>query len=613
MRPSRKAGALWVILVCAAGVAVPAAATVTTGPRGGRSAGGAEQVPSAPASARGAVLPAVSLPPGSRLVDTVVSNTDPNLTNNDFYTDWEPSIAVDPAHPQHIVILAFSSCWSRTCDAQVNAAMWSSLDGGATWTKRYSLPPPPGVATGSGCPCDQTPDYGRGSKLYGTFMVESPSPPSYVYTGSTTNPASASAWAWQQTAGTANATNAAGTDADQPQLAVGPSPAALSQDNVYVAYDDFATSKPTLHVVANPTPLPSGPTLDRIVGVSSACCINPGLRLATAPTDGAVYALSQQATYNGAANPKIKIQYRLNRSTDGGNTWTLNGSNKGIQLASVPSDQIYDAVTALPRKFGTVNAIFGGIDSVTVDPTNGDVYVVYGARDLTTGKNRLSLIRLQKNASGGLTAGPSTFVTGQVESALPSIAVAQSGQIGVLYDTYNGTDAAGFPKFSAHLARSTNHGATFSNLVLSSWSSVTQDNSNPNQRVLGDYQQLKTTGMSFYGTFTANGAGFGRPVANADPIFFMVPAAPAISSISPTSEARGATGQQITINGRGFRTGAIAGFGGGVTVSSTVFNSSTKLTATVNVSSGASVGSRTVSVTNPNQGVGTCAACFNVT
>jgi hypothetical protein len=279
----------------------------------------------------------------------------------------------------------------------------------------------------------------------------------------------------------------------------------------------------------------------------------------------------------------------------------------------VPSDQIDDAVTGAPRKFGTVNALLGGIDSVTVDPTNGDVYVVYGQRDLSTGKNQLKLIRLQKNTSGGLTAGTPTFVTGQVQSALPSIAIAKSGQIGVLYDTYDGTDASGFPKFSAHLARSTNHGATFGDLTLSSWSSVVKDNSDSRQRVLGDYQQLKTTGMRFYGTFTANGKGFGRPAANTDPIFFEVSASPAITSISPTSLPRGATGQHITINGLGFIAGATASFGTGVTVTSTAFNSGTKLTATVNVSPSATVGSRNVTVTNINMGAGTCTACFHIT
>ena len=143
---------------------------------------------------------------------------------------------------------------------------------------------------------------------------------------------------------------------------------------------------------------------DRI-GTSSECCVNPGLRLATDHRSGAIYAVWEVATFNSAASPQILVHYRLNRSTDGGKTWSLNGSSTGIQLAAVPSDQLYDSFTGNPMKFGTVNALFGGIDSVAVDPTTGDVYVVYGRRDTSTSKNRLEVIRLRKNASGGLTPG----------------------------------------------------------------------------------------------------------------------------------------------------------------------------------------------------------------
>ena len=610
---------------------------------------------------------------------------------------------MDPANPQHVVIAAFSSCWSQTCDANVNAALWTTVNGGTSWTKSYSVPPPTNVAAGSGCPCDQTPDYGRASRLFVSFLNELSSPPGRVYTGVSTNPTSATGWHWQISGGAAEPTNVAGTDADQPWLVTGPNPSALANDNVYVGYDDFSTSAPTIHVAVDAGTLPSSAPLDRTIGVSSACCINPGLRLATNHASGAVYALWQQATFNSATTPKIRVQYRLNRSIDGGKTWTLNGSPTGVQLASVGSDQIYDANTATPVKFGTVNALRGGIDSLAVDPTNGDVYVVYGQRDAGTAKNRLAIVRLTKNSNGGLTAGVPTFVTGQVQSALPSIAVAASGEIGVLYDTFDGVDGSGFPKFSAHLAKSLNRGATFRDLTLSTWSSAVKDNGSSTQRVLGDYQQMKTTGLGFYGTFTANGLGFGRPFANTDAIYFNVPADPVISAVTPAALGRRASAQRVVISGHGFQagakvtfanpgvtasgaptvtattitlsvsvsptatvgktnmtvtnpnggtttcscftvdaaptvttatpgslprsttnkpvvitgtgfvSGASAGFGPGVTVASTVWNSSTKLTATISVATNATIGTRTVTVSNPDKGAGNCTNCFAVT
>jgi hypothetical protein len=66
------------------------------------------------------------------IVDVVVSNTNPTLTNTDTFNDGETSIAVNPLNPDEIVITAFSGSWGA------NAPLWHSLDSGLTWTKRAS-------------------------------------------------------------------------------------------------------------------------------------------------------------------------------------------------------------------------------------------------------------------------------------------------------------------------------------------------------------------------------------------------------------------------------------------------------------------------------------------
>jgi hypothetical protein len=61
----------------------------------------------------------------------------------------------------------------------------------------------------------------------------------------------------------------------------------------------------------------------------------------------------------------------LNRSTDGGQTWTRNGSAAGIVVANADSTQ--------PQpKFCTVNALLGGVEHAAVDPKSGAV--VWGSR-----------------------------------------------------------------------------------------------------------------------------------------------------------------------------------------------------------------------------------------
>ena len=102
--------------------------------------------------------------PGGFIVDAVVNNTDPNLTNTDMFNDGETSIAVNPANPDEIVITAFSGSWGA------NAPLWHSTDGGNIWTKQFTIPAPPGIAAG-GCPCDQAVDYGRNNQMSGTFLI----------------------------------------------------------------------------------------------------------------------------------------------------------------------------------------------------------------------------------------------------------------------------------------------------------------------------------------------------------------------------------------------------------------------------------------------------------
>src|SRR5262249_42202062 len=45
------------------------------------------------------------------LRDVVVSNTNPNLTNTDFFNDGELSIAINPENHDEIVITSFAGFW----------------------------------------------------------------------------------------------------------------------------------------------------------------------------------------------------------------------------------------------------------------------------------------------------------------------------------------------------------------------------------------------------------------------------------------------------------------------------------------------------------------------
>jgi hypothetical protein len=127
------------------------------------------------------------------------------------------------------------------------------------------------------------------------------------------------------------------------------------QDDVYVAYDNFSGA-PDMRVAASPGTSPNNPpdfsSIDSLTGFSTGFG-NPGHRLATDSLSGAIYSLFQRVDHFNADGSK-NINFTLNRSTDGGLTWGLNGCPTGITVANG------DSVQPTP-KFGTVNALLGGV------------------------------------------------------------------------------------------------------------------------------------------------------------------------------------------------------------------------------------------------------------
>jgi len=108
-------------------------------------------------------------------------------------------------------------------------------------------------------------------------------------------------------------------------------------------------------------------------------------------------------------------------------------------------------------------------------------------------------------------------------------------------------------------------------------------------------------------TVTNPDSGVGSPGT------FTVNAGPSVTGASPSSRPQGAAFQTVTIKGTGFVNGASASFGPGVTVSSTTFKTSGELSAKISVETGASAGTRAVTVTNPDTGSGSLASGFTVT
>ena len=221
--------------------------------------------------------------------------------------------------------------------------------------------------------------------------------------------------------------------------------------------------------------------------------VNNNADFNTANGDSALASNTEGEGNIAVGGTALTTNTMLNRSTDGGATWTLNGMPGGIIVANADSTQP-------TPKFGTVNALLGGVDHAAVDPNNGDIYYVYGNRDPGTGNDRLAIRRIEDDGVGGVTVGPENFVTGQVEAAIPSVAVAGSGTVGVFYYTFDGFSVDEFPIFTAHFASSDDQAVTFTDVQLVTFLSSAKDcNVDPSfcqpgadperQRVLGDYMR----------------------------------------------------------------------------------------------------------------------------
>ena len=89
-------------------------------------------------------------------------------------------------------------------------------------------------------------------------------------------------------------------------------------------------------------------------------------------------------------------------------------------------------------------------------------------------------------------------------------------------------------------------------------------------------------------------------------------AAPTLTSASPNSGTQSATVSNIVLTGTNFLTSPTCSFGAGITVNSCVYNSATKVTASVTIAASAATGARTVTVTDTDGQVATLTNAFTV-
>jgi hypothetical protein len=421
-----------------------------------------------------------------------------NLSDSDYstyiapqsYRDWgnEPCLAVNPLNPQEMVISTFGyGSWISSPTAQ----LWYSTNAGAHWAICFAVPTP--FLASAYFVDDQTFAYDAAGVLHGAFMAFDGTNTDFVCHGTTTNVNSASAWTW-------NSSAIAGTNIDQPWICISGGRVAIGYDNFNGPYT-FSEERVAISTDNGQT---FPPVLDQAVcslGRVNTGIVNPGLRVA-ADEVGDFFILCGVRTNNDASGVPL-INYRLNRYSVGPN-WDFTTATAdaigGIAITNGPSRQGNNS----DYSFGHINYLLGNITALAVNTNGSRVYVVYGISD-TNQIGRLFLQTLQLSGSNLVKAGdPQAVSSSNFTAALPSVAVARNGTVGVLYDEFDGTN------FHVHLALSRDGGSSIAaESELYSFSTngmVLGYGTTPNHnRLLGDFGRMVANGDTFYATFAGRG------------------------------------------------------------------------------------------------------------
>jgi hypothetical protein len=398
-----------------------------------------------------------------------------NQSLNEVGDNSEPSIMVNPANPNQIMISAFA-------DNATNNPYFVSSDGGTNWSQAFT------ISHG-----DTTLSWGNNGKGYLTYIDGT----NTVQVQSSSTPlASPNSF---------SNINFPATGIDQPAIFttnVGTTDYAYVGINAGNGNNVFYSKNANSSLLGFPLAIWNQVALPVAAGASTAVSVR------LSGVGNTVYAAYEQSTGTTGAGGTGDLTggtVSVVRTINGGNdNFTANGAN-GKALTS-PS-----GVGAITIPFGDPNGAGGGNPgtalgtsatgterlgsdlSIAVNPFNpNNLYVAYAA---VVGGN--SQVTVKGSYNGGETWTNSYIVAGP--SALPALAVSASGEVGLLetdYSKANKTLDTWLYQLSPDLS------SVGSLQELSTFTDGT-----PAATIdpyIGDYEGLTAQGTNFYGTFSAS-------------------------------------------------------------------------------------------------------------
>jgi hypothetical protein len=192
------------------------------------------------------------------------------------------------------------------------------------------------------------------------------------------------------------------------------------------------------------------------------------------------------------------------KSADAGaDGFTALGANgNGVQVAApivVFAPPSMSELVNTPLTLGQNRAGAGGT-AIAVDPNDANHVVVAYSTAPVAG---VIQVVVQESTDGGADWTQKFITDVLTRSDQAELAILNNGDIGLLYNNYDPNTN----KLSVHLVTTTNDFATTTDTTL-----ATQTNSTPeiqSQPYLGDYNELRGVGNTFYGVFSASNADNG--------------------------------------------------------------------------------------------------------
>jgi hypothetical protein len=413
--------------------------------------------------------------------DIATDTLDPNNL-----ADTEPSIAVNPHNTKEVAIVSFSENWSATTGAPV----WKSSDQGETWRKVFQVVQP---LAGSSGPGDQKIDFDANGKILVAELALAGGISDFVFRQTTTPDASL--------------TPGASYGNDQPHLSVDHHLSSPNVGRLYSPFLDFGMAPERSAVAWSPD---EGVAMNSVGAGNNSSFPDRTTRVAIAPS-GKVYIVYKiREGTAGAPSGFENAHFTVNRSDDGGVTWTGVGA-AGVSVQGAAQVQTYMTTSFGNSAKGKVARARSSDAWIACDPSNGDVYVSYVRRDATG----FAQIYVARSTDQGATWNSFRVTDGTHNAAYPEVAVTKRGVIGILYIDFDDSGAATL--FRHHLARSFDRGASWNDETLQSMDPSPLGNA-ASGFLWGDYEGLTAERNTFYGVFT--GESSGRLVAQLDPIFF---------------------------------------------------------------------------------------------